>query len=149
MSIDFDQESLKEKLFESGYDKDLKTLFIWEGVTYFLTADAIDSTLAFVSGYSGKGSSIVFDYIFKSAIRGDYDSAELRREQKVLEKLGEPYVFGIEEGEARQFLEERGFSEVTEIDHSYIKQHYFGAANQNSRYTPYLPITHATVAPSS
>jgi len=68
--IDFEKERLDKKLFESGYDRSLKTLFIWEGVTMYLTAESVDRTLAFIAGYSGKGSRVVFDYLFESAIDG-------------------------------------------------------------------------------
>jgi O-methyltransferase involved in polyketide biosynthesis len=45
---------------QSGYDKDKKSLFIWEGVTPLLTAEAVDETLQFVANNSGPGSSILF-----------------------------------------------------------------------------------------
>jgi methyltransferase (TIGR00027 family) len=56
--IDFNQESL-DKLFEYGYEKQRKTLFIWEGVTYYLSGDAVDASLAFVTQNSSRGSLIV------------------------------------------------------------------------------------------
>ena len=31
----------------AGYDRTKKTLFIWEGVTFYLTEEAVDSTLRF------------------------------------------------------------------------------------------------------
>ncbi len=34
--IDFENEKLDTVLFESGYDKNLKTLFIWEGVSCYV-----------------------------------------------------------------------------------------------------------------
>jgi methyltransferase (TIGR00027 family) len=70
VSVDFEKERLDKKLSESGYNKSLKTLFIWEGVTMYLTAEAVDETLAFVAGNSGKGSSIIFNYIFRSVLDG-------------------------------------------------------------------------------
>ena len=55
--------SLAERLFASGYDEQRKTLFIWQGVTQYLTPAAVDDTLAFVAGHAGPGSSIIFDYM--------------------------------------------------------------------------------------
>jgi flagellar biogenesis protein FliO len=65
-----EKEKLDRRLFESGYKKELKTLFIWEAVTEYMTSQAVDETLAFVSQNSGEGSSIVFDYIYKSVVDG-------------------------------------------------------------------------------
>jgi methyltransferase (TIGR00027 family) len=68
--IDFEREKLDKRFFESGYDRNLKTLYIWEGVTMYITAEAVDKTLAFVTNNSGKGSSIIFNYIFQSVVDG-------------------------------------------------------------------------------
>ena len=53
--IDFNQQSLAERLFASGYDEQRKTLFIWQGVTQYLTPAAVDDTLAFVAGHCRAG----------------------------------------------------------------------------------------------
>ncbi len=147
VSIDFDRETFEQKLLASGYDRTLKTLFIWEGVTYFLSDGAIDGTLAFVRDQSGAGSSIIFDYIFKSVIDGTYDSIEAKREKEILASIGEPFTFGIEEGTIEQFLANRGFCEITEVGHDYLTDTYFKAAKQNRQYPPFLPLVHATVKP--
>ncbi len=48
--IDFNKESLKDVLEEAGHKKQEQTLFIWEGVSYYLDAESVDATLGFVSG---------------------------------------------------------------------------------------------------
>ncbi len=70
VSVDFNEESLEKRLPADGYDKSLKTLFIWEGVTYYITDEAVDATLKFVVKNSCEGSSIIFDYTFPSVIDG-------------------------------------------------------------------------------
>ena len=45
--VDFDHETL-DKLISHGFDKSVKTLFVWEGVTYYLTAEAVDATLGWI-----------------------------------------------------------------------------------------------------
>ena len=35
--VDFDKESLEDRLIDNGYDTTLKTLFIWEGVTEYIS----------------------------------------------------------------------------------------------------------------
>ncbi len=47
--INFNQESLKDVLDKAGYDHTQKTLFIWEGVSYYLETESVDRTLEFVS----------------------------------------------------------------------------------------------------
>ncbi|MGR9086141.1 MAG: SAM-dependent methyltransferase [Gammaproteobacteria bacterium] len=146
VSVDFDRESFAEKLFANGYDGTLKTLFIWEGVTYFLTRETVDDTLTFVRNKSGNGSTIIFDYTFTSVVDGTYDSAEAKREKEVLARLGEPLSFGIEEGKIREFLTERGFCEITEVSPEFLTNAYFKAAKQNRQFPPFFPLVHAAVS---
>lgn len=147
VSVDFERESFEQKLLASGYDPSLKTLFIWEGVTYFLSEEVIDGTLSFVRSKSGNGSSIIFDYTFKSVIDGTYDSEEAKREMEILARLGEPFTYGIEEGAIKEFLTEKGFCDVTEVSAEFLTNNYFKAAHQTRQYPPFFPIVHATVKP--
>ena len=64
VAIDFNEQELANRLFECGYSKDLKTLFIWQGVTQYLTPAAVDDTLRFITENSRKGSAVIFDYVF-------------------------------------------------------------------------------------
>lgn len=61
VTIDFNQEVLGDVLDAAGYQPDEKTLFLWEGVSYYLDRASVDATLDLVSR-SGEGSQIGFDY---------------------------------------------------------------------------------------
>ena len=141
--IDFDKEKLDEKLFESGYNNTLKTLFIWEGVTLYITAEAVDETVAFVVNNSGKGSSIIFDYALQSAMDGRMEGTEKWR--RYAERRGETYIFGIEEGTIEQFLSQRGFCQVESATGESLKDVYFKGKNRDRKVLPFLSIVHATV----
>lgn len=145
--INFDGEELDQRLYESGYDKNLKTLFIWEGVTPYLTAEAVDQTLAFVANCSGEGSSIIFNYMYEFVVDGTWNTEEARRHRESVAKLGEPFVFGIREGTIDDFLSRRGFYQVSEASPEYLERTYFTGANQGRKVCPYIPTVHATVKP--
>ena len=101
--IDFNEQSLAQRLFESGYDERLKTLFIWQGVTQYLTPDAVDDTLRFVAEHSGPGSSIVFDYMYPSLLAGAPRHGEVRNMRRYRWLSGEQLAFGIPEGTVTAF----------------------------------------------
>jgi methyltransferase (TIGR00027 family) len=145
--IDFDKEKLDRRLFESGYDSNLKTLFIWEGVTVYLTAEAVDETLAFVVNNSGQGSAIIFNYIYQSVVDGTYEMEAARKHQAILTRLGEPFTFGIEEGKIEEFLSNRGFCQIRNASPEFLETTYFTGANQGRKVCPYIPTVHATVKP--
>ena len=138
VAIDFENQKLNERLFESGYDKNLKTLFIWEGVTYYITPEAVDETLAFVAKNSGEGSSIIFDYVFQSALDGTCGVAEVNRIRKAYELIVTPLTseharFGVEEGTIEGFLFERGFYQVENVTGDHFESAYSKGANQTKK----------------
>jgi len=119
-SVDFNTQKLGERLFESGYDRNRKTLFIWEGVTPYVTPQAMDETLGFVANNSGKGSSIIFDYVLKSALDGTCRRGQVNRIRRAYELIGAPLTsegvgFGMEDGKTEEYLSQRGFCEVKNV----------------------------------
>ncbi|MCP4146725.1 MAG: SAM-dependent methyltransferase, partial [bacterium] len=53
--VDFENDKLMPGLSKAGYNPNLKTLFIWEGVCKYLTENAVNELLLTVSGNSCKG----------------------------------------------------------------------------------------------
>jgi len=142
--VDFNEETL-QKLFEYGYDRKLKTLFIWEGVVHYLTAEAVDRTLDFVVKNSGSESSIVFDYIFLSALTANHQRREVERMQRARRFTGEGLTFGIEEGKVEEFLSRRGFTHIHNMTGADLKKMYFTGINQSRAVAPVYAIVSATV----
>jgi len=141
--VDFERDKLDERLSACGYDKNSKTLFIWEGVTVYLTADAVDETLAFVVNNSGEGSSIVFDYIYESVLDGRMKEGQNMRMRAA--KAGVPFKFGIEEGTVEEFLRKQGLGKVEDMNAESLEARYFKGTNRKS--CPCYGIVHATIKP--
>jgi methyltransferase (TIGR00027 family) len=142
--IDFDVETL-EKLFDLGYSRQTKTLFIWEGVVHYLTAEAVDQTLEFVLKNSGSGSSIIFDYVYASALTAAHKRGEIVRMQRAKRYTGEGLVFGIEEGQVEAFLRVRGYTRIQNVTSKDLERIYFTGVNQTRAIAPIYAIAHATV----
>jgi len=112
--IDFTKQDLATVLRNAGYSRSKKSLFIWEGVTYYLPADAVDSTLQFVAHNSARGSAIVFDYFLQS-----YLMSTDKRDRSIREhvaSLGEPWIFGIPDTGVGGFLERRSLRLLSDVD---------------------------------
>ena len=72
--VDFERESLAEGLAKVGFRADKRTLVIWEGVTNYLTAEAVDATVRWVATLA-EGSRLIFTYVNADLINGsDRDS---------------------------------------------------------------------------
>ncbi|MGD0954360.1 MAG: class I SAM-dependent methyltransferase [Methanotrichaceae archaeon] len=125
VSIDFNTQTLDERLLASGYDEQGKTLFIWQGVTGYLTPEAIDNTLAFIAHRSGPGSAVIFDYATNEFLHGP----EMKKILLILRVIGEVAIFGIDEDQIEQFLTRRGFRDVHNVDAEELKRLYFTGSN--------------------
>jgi len=67
--INFDREEIANALAHAGYQTGQRCLFLWEGVTMYLSAQAVDNTLEFIRRSSDSGSRVVFDYLRASVLR--------------------------------------------------------------------------------
>lgn len=123
--IDFNTQSLEAVLKEAGYDAGKKTFFVWEGVTYYITEGGVDSTLRFIARHSAPGSSVVFDYMPRSVIDGDF--SKYPEAQWLFQRMaaqGEPYIFGIPEGEAEGFVNQRGLGVLADFGPDELTKRY-------------------------
>ncbi|UCD72916.1 MAG: SAM-dependent methyltransferase [Candidatus Bathyarchaeota archaeon] len=90
----FNKESWLDALKRVGFDPDKPTFILWEGVTYYLEAEAVEATIQTVATQLAKGSAIAFDYAAKHIIEGDA-SLFVRIALLELRIFGEPWMFGI------------------------------------------------------
>jgi methyltransferase (TIGR00027 family) len=122
--INFTRDRMEDVLASAGYDRDRKTLFVWEGVMYYLPAAAVDSTLEFVRSNSSAGSSVCFDYLI-----GAPDMAErygVKQSRDIMRAMyrAEPVQFSIPEGTLESFLAQRGFSLLEHVTPPDMEERY-------------------------
>jgi methyltransferase (TIGR00027 family) len=129
VGIDFNKDTLEQRLPECGYDEHVKTLFIWEGMVMYLSADAVDRTLGFIVQHSGPGSQVVFDYIYTALLDGTVRHGEVSRMHRAQRFSGEGLTFAIPEGGIRGILEQRGFTNVIDITSDELHTRYFTGPN--------------------
>jgi methyltransferase (TIGR00027 family) len=125
ISIDFNKEDLRTRLWEYKFDPDKKTLFVLEGITMYLSHDTIDETFKVISDYSAPGSLIVFDYIYASVLRREQKYYGESAIYKRVKKDNEKWTFGIEEGEIEHFLNSYNFCLLEHLDSVIIENKYF------------------------
>jgi len=145
VSVDIGVDTLGQRLLESGYDRSLKTLFIMEGLFMYLPPGIVDETLSFIAHNSGRSSAIVFDYIPESIVDGTCELEAGKNWQKGVTDVGEPFLFGIKEGELETFLTQRGFSNVKNVTSQDYKKAYFFGKNEGREVNSLLSFAYAVV----
>lgn len=143
--VDLGNDDLRAHLLEKGYVSTLKTLFICEGLTLYLSADTLDDMLSFIAECSLYGSVIVFDYADASAVDGTNEDEETKRWLEFLKKLGEPPRFGIREGEAGDFLAGRGFKLLANLSGAELEGEYFKKSGRDQEVASFMAIAIAEV----
>jgi|AGTN01.1.fsa_nt_gi methyltransferase, putative, TIGR00027 family len=123
--INFNTQSLEDRLIEAGFRKGVKTLFLLEGVTMYLTDDAVNDTFGFISGNSGPGSMVTFDHIYASVLRKENRYYGEKGMVKSVSRIGEGFTFGIEEGKASDFASKHGLSLIDQCSSGDMERKYF------------------------
>ena len=104
---DFTKGSLAERLIAAGFDPSAKSFFSWLGVTYYLSAEAIDTMLSALSSLCADGSTLVFDYPDENF----FDAPEKRVQNTIMmaKEGGEPMQSAFSYSELEKLLETHGF----------------------------------------
>jgi len=109
IAVDFDVDDLEASLNDAGFSRKEKALILWEGVVYYLSAEAVDKVLCAMRSFSSPESSICFDCALLSPNTLSEDSIKKLRKQMKSKHSAEPIRFGIPEGMLEAFLSKRGF----------------------------------------
>ena len=105
--VDFTKDSLTERLIAAGFDPSVKSFFSWLGVTYYLSAEAIDTMLSALSSLCADGSTLVFDYPDENF----FNAPEKRVQNTIMmaKAGGEPMQSAFSCSELEKLLETHGF----------------------------------------
>ncbi len=146
--IDFDDDDLKSALVEAGFIPQQKTLYIWEGVTYYLSAEIVDGTLRFIRENSSPCSALAFDYASLSRQALDDGSVQQLREHMHSTYTSEPTRFGIREGELEEFLAQRGYKIIEHLTPAEMERKYLVRRDGSSagKVPALLCLVHAALA---
>lgn len=101
--LDFNKESLDDMLSWNPIDLTLTTAIVWEGVTNYLTAAAVESVFRFVSRFAG-GSYIIFTYVHRQVLEHPYTFFGGEQLLSDLDKLEERWTFGFRPEELKDYL---------------------------------------------
>jgi methyltransferase (TIGR00027 family) len=126
--VDFNQQSFQTALSEHGFAREKKTLFLWEGVSYYLPQPVVESVLDFV-GNCAPGSSIAFDYAIRGFVDGDTSTYGGKQVARWLKRIGEPFLFGLDAKETDAFVARHKLRVVSDLGPEDSEQAYLRTKN--------------------
>jgi methyltransferase (TIGR00027 family) len=113
LAVDFETDSLAERLSREGFGADKRIFYIWEGVTPYLTEAAVRTTMTHLAG-AAPGSRLVFTFIRKDFLDGQemYGAQGIYEEVVVKRRL---WHFGLHPEQVAGFLAEFGWREIEQV----------------------------------
>ncbi|QIG42150.1 class I SAM-dependent methyltransferase [Nocardioides anomalus] len=111
VGVDFERDSLLERLRAGGFDVGAPAVFVWLGVVPYLTREAVRATLSAVA--TVPGAEVVLDH--PGTDRDAAGEERLRRLAERVAAVGEELTPAWAPGEMTALLREVGFTDVDEL----------------------------------
>jgi methyltransferase (TIGR00027 family) len=142
--VDFDRDRVDAALDAAGYERDHPTLFIWEGVTNYLTESAVDGTLRWCAR-AAPSSRIVFTYVHRGVLDDPASFFGTARLLHTLDASGERWTFGLDPAGLGSFLAERGLRLDEDVGAEEYRRRCYGSSAATMRGYEFYRIACAHV----
>ncbi len=113
--IDFEHESLALALGRAGFDPGRPAFFLWEGVSQYLSAEAVDATLSFVASCAA-GSRLAFSYIVPAGLASESAIGAA--------KAGEPWLTTFAPADLARHVAGFGLALLEDVGHEELRTRY-------------------------
>lgn len=123
VTVDFDRDELGAILASQGYCESMRTFFVWEAVTQYLTEKGVRATFDWLAKAT-PGSRLAFTYVRKSFLTGKavygWESGYRRF---VVTKI---WMFGMEPEDCPAFLQDYGWQVIEDVGYDELASRYIG-----------------------
>lgn len=109
--VDFERESLDDRLRRAGFDETQPAFFSWIGVTMYLGLDAVEMTLRSIASLA-RGTRIVMTYDVPQETLSGMQREVRDAISRVVSQLGEPFLTAFEPREIELLLLRVGFLDI-------------------------------------
>jgi methyltransferase (TIGR00027 family) len=158
VSVDFNHQTLKEELLKAGFDQNKPTVFTLEGVSQYISKEAVQSTLNEIASLTQNTEAIFYmSYVNKSlnenpkACFGKGYPNPPKKAQMIKNgsaKAGEPWISFYTADEMESMLSKHGFSLVENKTLSDLNDEYFAPVGRALLENQIFNLEHSVVAKS-
>ncbi len=124
VAVDFEKDDFVERLQTAGFNAELPTYFVWVGVSYYLTAQAVTDTLQRLASLSHAGTKLVWDYLLAEVTAGTSTNRTALTQARRVAQIGEPWLFGLATDELAAYLASFGFQLVHDYEPEELRATY-------------------------
>jgi methyltransferase (TIGR00027 family) len=129
VSVDFERDDLMATLASDGYRQDSPAFFVWEGVTQYLTREAVAATFDQLA-QAASGSRLDFTYVRRDFIEGArlYGAPTLYRRMRQRSQL---WKFGLLPEDVAGFLDQYGWRLIDQAGPEEMMARYIRPAGRD------------------
>ena len=123
--LNFNDDNLSQ-IAEYGFDNKVPTVYVWQGVSYYLSQESISHFLDFIRSQMTPSSVFVFDCCSPwMTFKNDRVPGIISHVDR-LKEIGEPYLFGMESDEMATWLKSKGFRDIEICQQDDLEARYLG-----------------------
>ena len=158
VAVDFTHQSLSEQLTASGFDVSKPTVFTLEGVSQYITKEAVSATIEELSTLIQTTTSTFFISYVDELLDKDpeacfgkgYPKAVQRAEtiKTLSAKVGEPWISFYTEEEIASLLSRNGFSVEENVTLEDLNSLYFTPVGRTLQENQIFKLEHFVIAKS-
>jgi len=158
VNIDFSYQSLTAQLIDAGFDQKQSTIFTLEGVSQYITKEAVSSTIKELASLTKDANSIFFmsyvdellDKNPEACFGKGYPSPEKKANliKSLSAKVGEPWVSFYSYEEIESLLSQNGYSVEENLTLEDLNSLYFGPFGRTLSENQIFKLEHFLVASS-
>ena len=159
VNVDFSYQSLSEQLLTAGFDQTKSTIFTLEGVSQYITKEAVSSTIQELSSITKDARSIFFMSYVDELLNKDpaacfgkgypNPSKKANLIQTLSAKVGEPWISFYRDEEIESILAENGYSMKENVTLEDLNSLYFSPVGRALPENQIFKLEHFIVAESS
>ena len=143
--IDFARQHLDDVMAAAGLRPDVPSFVVWEGVTNYLDADAVDGTLRWVARAFARGSELVFTYVHRGILDGSVAFHGAVAGKAAVRRREEPFTFGFDPADVPAYLAGRGLALLEDVAASDYRARYLAPLGRAMAIWEFYRVARAEV----
>ena len=158
ISIDFNHQSLKEQLLNAGFDQNKSTIYTLEGVSQYITREALNSTLKVIDALNQNSNSKIFISYVNKLLKDDpkacfgvgYSNPEkaVKFITNGAAKVGEPWISFYSAKEIESLLSQNNFTLIENKTLADLNSKYFTPVGRTIPENYIFKLEHFVIAES-
>jgi methyltransferase (TIGR00027 family) len=158
VDIDFNHQSLKEQLINVGFDQNKSTIFTLEGVSQYISREALDATLKEVADLNPNSNSKIFisyvNKLLKEDSKACFGKGYSKPDKAVsfitnsAAKMGEPWISFYSAEEIESILSQNNFTLIENKTLADLNSKYFTPVGRTIPENHIFKLEHFVIAES-